>query len=143
MKGTYILVTYLPDAVEISIGALGKLLFNDGFYFYIGSAMGNSGSASLVNRVRRHVLPSNKKKFHWHIDYLLNYKKTIVVKIYIIPSHQRLECMIARELMSLADNFLKGFGSSDCKCRSHLFFFKSLNGLEWFKKSSKNKNKNN
>lgn len=140
MKGSYILVTYLPESVEINIGALGKLLFNDGFYLYVGSAMGNSGSASLVNRVRRHVLPSNKKKLHWHIDYLLNYENTNIVKIYIIPSHQRLECMIARELTVLVDNFLKGFGSSDCNCKSHLFFSKSLNRLECFRKSFKKNN---
>ncbi|MHA2005819.1 MAG: GIY-YIG nuclease family protein [Promethearchaeota archaeon] len=142
MKGSYILVTYLPEPVEIDIGALGMLLFNEGFYLYIGSAMGNSGSASLVNRVKRHVLPSNKKKLHWHIDYLLNYENITIMKIYIIPSLQRLECSIAMELMDLANDFLRGFGSSDCNCKSHLYYFKTLEGFKRFKKSSKNNNKN-
>ena len=94
MKGSYILVIYIPEMNEITIGALGNIIFNEGFYLYIGSAMGGYGSATLENRVKRHISPSNNKKTHWHIDYLLNYEKSIIKSssikdfiIYIISSN--------------------------------------------------------
>jgi len=126
MKGTYILISYILQNIEIRIGALGKLHFNKGYYLYVGSAMAEYGSTSLENRIKRHILPTNKKKLHWHIDYLLEDNKSILWRIYMIPSSQRLECVIAQEILSFADSSYEGFGSSDCKCTSHLFFFKNL-----------------
>ncbi len=128
MKGSYILVIYIPEKVIIYIGSLGELTFNQGFYLYIGSAMGNFGSSTLVNRVKRHLQPSENKKTHWHIDYLLNQKRNIISQLYLIPSLERLECIIAKDLLQrYADNHIKDFGSSDCNCKSHLFYFKEFN----------------
>ena len=127
MKGSYILVIYIPEKVIIYIGSLGELTFNQGFYLYIGSAMGNFGSSTLVNRVKRHLQPSENKKTHWHIDYLLNQKRNIISQLYLIPSLERLECIIAKDLLQrYADNHIKDFGSSDCNCKSHLFYFKEF-----------------
>ena len=72
MKGSYILVIFLSKKVEIEIGALGVLSFSKGYYLYVGSAMGNVGSTTLENRVKRHLSDSANKKIHWHIDFLLN-----------------------------------------------------------------------
>lgn len=129
MKGSYILVIYIPEKMEIYIGSLGNLKFNRGFYLYIGSAMGNLGSSSLLNRVKRHIQPPEDKKIHWHIDYLLNQKKNIITQLYLIPSLERLECIIAKELLEMTDNFIKNFGSSDCNCQSHLFYMKYFTGF--------------
>ena len=127
MKGSYILVIYIPEKVIIYIGSLGELTFNQGFYLYIGSAMGNFGSSTLVNRVKRHLQPSENKKTHWHIDYLLNRKRNIISQLYLIPSLERLECIVAKDLLQrYADNHIKDFGSSDCNCKSHLFYFKEF-----------------
>ena len=129
MKGSYILVIYIPDKIGIDIGALGILLFNQGFYLYIGSAMGDYGSSTLLNRVKRHVQTSENKKTHWHIDYLLNQKRNIITQLYLIPSLERLEWIIAKDLEKIAEENIKDFGSSDCDCLSHLFYFKEFKGF--------------
>ncbi len=130
MKGSYILVVQLQKAIELLIGALGKIKFKQGFYFYIGSAMGNSGSTTLINRVKRHLSPSETKKTHWHIDYLLDKKYTSIICVYLIPSLQNLECLIAHEILNRADSFISKFGSSDCHCESHLFYFEDFKELK-------------
>ncbi|MFX1391117.1 MAG: DUF123 domain-containing protein [Promethearchaeota archaeon] len=127
MKGSYILVISVKQDIELIIGALGKIKFVKGYYFYIGSAMGNYGSATLENRVKRHLLSKNQKKRYWHIDYLLNDVHTYITKLYLIPSNKPLECRIAEELSKISTSSINKFGSSDCNCKSHLFYMKDLN----------------
>ncbi len=129
MKGSYILVIFFGTGKEIRIGALGKIFFSNGYYCYIGSGMGNIGSSTLLNRVKRHILNQSEKKIHWHIDYMLADTASIITKIYLIPSIERLECIIAQELSNYSDDFIKNFGSSDCNCESHLFYFKNFTKL--------------
>ncbi len=131
MKGTYILIIFIPEDVKISVGSLGIILFKRGYYFYVGSAMGVSGSATLINRVKRHVSPPEKKKVHWHIDYLLHNEKSQIIKINLIPNSQKMECIIAQELRGISDGFVGGFGASDCNCASHLLYFKNLTNQFW------------
>ncbi len=88
--------------------------------------MANYGSSTLLNRVKRHLLSNKKKSIHWHIDYFLAEINSLIIKICLIPSSEPLECTIAQELSKICDNSIKNFGSSDCKCQSHLFFFKNL-----------------
>lgn len=126
MKGSYILVIHIPEIIELTIGALGNVLFDKGFYLYIGSAMGSYGSITLENRVKRHISPSNNKKTHWHIDYLLNYERSMITQLYLIPSLYPLECIIAKEIMDFSDDYIKDFGSSDCMCNSHLYYFQQF-----------------
>jgi Uri superfamily endonuclease len=126
MKGTYILVIFLNENSKIKIGSLGKVSFPTGFYLYIGSAMGTSGSVTLINRVKRHLLDSKYKKLHWHIDYLLDDPNSKITKIYFIPSSQSYECRIAEEILLRSDNYIENFGSSDCQCKSHLLYFKKF-----------------
>jgi len=130
MKGSYILVVFIQKNIELIIGALGKIKFNKGYYLYIGSAMGNSGSTTLINRVRRHVSPARSKKIHWHIDYVLNTNFASVCCVYLIPSLENLECLIANELLNVSDGHINKFGSSDCHCKSHLLYFKDFKSLE-------------
>jgi len=92
--------------------------------------MGRSGSSTLINRVKRHVSLSSSKKIHWHIDYLLDDKNSVIIFIYLIPSNQRLECEIAKEISNISDDFIKKFGSSDCQCISHLFYFKDFQNFK-------------
>lgn len=130
MKGSYILVISISENIELSVGALGRIPFEKGFYLYSGSAMGNIGSTALKGRLNRHIRPSTQKKTHWHIDYLLNHEKSCLNRLYIIPSLNRLECIIARELIEISDRTVKDFGSSDCQCRSHLFYFELFEDLK-------------
>ncbi|MFX1573878.1 MAG: DUF123 domain-containing protein [Promethearchaeota archaeon] len=129
MKGSYILVVYISKNTYIEIGALGNILFREGYYLYIGSAMGNSGSSTLNNRIMRHLSFLNKK-LHWHIDYLLNNPFSIFYRLYLIPTNQNYECTIAKEILKISEGFIQDFGSSDCKCKSHLFYFKDFKGLD-------------
>ncbi|MFX1497399.1 MAG: DUF123 domain-containing protein [Promethearchaeota archaeon] len=129
MKGSYLLIIFLEKERSIKIGSLGAILFSKGFYLYVGSAMGEKGSSTLLNRVKRHLSNSNSKRVHWHIDYLLADTFTKVTKVYLIPSITALECIIARDLLANSEGYIKDFGSSDCNCISHLFWFKNFNDI--------------
>ena len=126
MKGTYILLIFLSNETRIRIGSLGSLTFHKGYYLYVGSAMGSKSSTSLENRVKRHISESHRKKLFWHIDYFLASEMSVLIKIYLIPSLIRLECVLARDILSVCDNNIKCFGSSDCLCSSHLLYFKDF-----------------
>jgi len=130
MKGSYLLVIKLERDIKLIVGALGEITFNSGIYLYIGSAMGSYGSSMLINRVKRHLSDKNEKNIHWHIDYLLANDYSNIIKIYLVPSNEPLECIIAQELSKICNNFIKDFGSSDCQCVSHLFYFKNLENFE-------------
>jgi sugar fermentation stimulation protein A len=112
VKGSYVLVIELPEEQEIAIGSLKVIHFLRGYYAYVGSALGG-----LKPRLSRHL--KKNKKLRWHIDYLL--QKASIENIIICETGERIECTIARAL-SLKFDSIPGFGSSDCKCSSHLFF---------------------
>jgi len=130
MKGSYILLIFLPNETRIRIGSLGFLTFPKGYYLYVGSAMGSNSSTSLENRIKRHISESQDKKLFWHIDYFLTSDISIIIKIYLIPSLIRLECVLAGEILSVCDKNIKGFGSSDCFCSSHLLYFKDFQEIK-------------
>ena len=130
-KGSYILLIKLARGKDILIGKLGYIHFPKAFYAYVGSAM-NGFKARLAHHLK------DSKKPHWHIDYLL--KEADLVDIILCPSEPfaschserseeshgtqgrlRMECFLAQ---ALAREFqsIPNFGSSDCKCKSHLYF---------------------
>lgn len=114
--GSYLLILKLENDRRIFIGRLGESYFRRGFYIYAGSAMKN-----LSRRIERHK--AKEKKRHWHIDYLREHAEFHAC--YAIRSSNRLECETAHALSRLTSIDVPGFGSSDCSCRSHLFYTKS------------------
>ena len=130
MKGTYILVIKLSQNSKIIVGALGSISFPKGIYFYVGSAMAVTGALTLLNRVKRHLLNDSNKKVHWHLDYLLKSDKTQIIRVYMIPSVDKYECIIAQEILKKSDDYINNFGSSDCSCTSHLFYINRLSRFE-------------
>ena len=112
MKGSYVLLLHLPEARTIIIGRLGDIHFRSGYYAYVGSAMGGFRA-----RLNRHLQQVGRP--HWHIDYLRD--KASVTGIFLAESEQRHECAIANSFEEQLDG-ITGFGASDCRCRSHLFF---------------------
>jgi Uri superfamily endonuclease len=112
VKGSYILLIELAAEENVLIGKLGYVLFPKAFYAYVGSAM-NGLEARLARHLRK------EKELHWHIDYLL--KEAKLLEIILCPGEQRIECSLARELAKEFQS-IPGFGSSDCKCQSHLYF---------------------
>lgn len=113
MKGSYVLIIRNKKDQYIQIGKLGKIFFKNGYYAYVGSALN-----SLEGRINRHL--RENKKFHWHIDYLLS--ETEIVDVFYKESKIKEECEIAKNFSELES--IKGFGCSDCKCKSHLFYGK-------------------
>jgi len=116
--GTYCLLIHLNDDSRIKIGKLGEIDFKKGYYVYVGSAIN-----SLESRVKRHL--SSAKKIFWHIDYLLASKNSKIMDVIFTQNHKKWECKIAGDISGKGD-LIKGFGCSDCKCDSHLFYFKSF-----------------
>ncbi len=112
-SGSYMLHLRLPEERELTVGKLGSFRFEPGHYIYIGSAMGGLGA-----RTRRHL--GRRKRLHWHIDHL----RSVATGAWVYPiySVRRLECDLAAAVGRVYPSPVRGFGSSDCQCESHLFF---------------------
>jgi len=123
-KGVYILVVSVSKDINVNVGALGSLNFEKGLYAYVGSAQNN-----LEKRIERH-LRKTKQKF-WHIDYLLDNANVEVLKVFHKKAGRLEECKIAKNISEIGVP-VKGFGSSDCKCKSHLFKLKGYQFLREF-----------
>lgn len=119
-KGTYALFVHVPYDLSLSVGQLGTIDFKRGYYVYVGSALGG-----LSARVRRHL--REEKKVHWHIDHLLLHARA--VDVVAARGKARKECVIAAELAKRLPS-VKGFGSSDCDCGSHLFYSPDFDELQ-------------
>ncbi|MFP3854682.1 MAG: GIY-YIG nuclease family protein [Anaerolineales bacterium] len=108
---------------------MGVVPLKPGAYLYVGSALGSGGVRA---RVARHSRDSSNK--HWHIDYL---RPSLTLKrVFLTYCEQRLEHDWATAMMALsgAENPIPGFGSSDCRCAAHLFFFEitpNIDELAW------------
>jgi len=130
MKGTYILVMKLKKNLKVKIGSLGLIDFLRGYYCYVGSAVGST--VNLENRIGRHKNLNREKKgrCRWHVDYLLVDPNVSIVQTVIIENEKRMECEISRMLEKSANFSARGFGCSDCKCRSHLHYFNTKENYE-------------
>ncbi len=113
MKGVYCLQICVRKNIRVKTGALGIIHFPAGRYLYTGSAQNN-----LEKRIQRHL--STRKRIHWHIDYLLVNRNAKVEKIFYREAEKDQECKTAA-VLSRTEGAVKGFGSSDCRCVSHLF----------------------
>ncbi len=113
MDGVYVLLIWVKIKRKIRIGKLGPLEFARGLYFFVGRALNG-----LEKRINRHL--RKRKRNFWHIDYLLEYSEILGI-IYVLTSHGNSECKIAFHLGKKFKS-IENFGSSDCRCRSHLFF---------------------
>ncbi len=116
--GTYLLLLECNNEAELSIGKLGKMNTEPGYYLYVGSAFGPGG---IQARINHHVQIAVRP--HWHIDYLRT--DAGLVDAWCVYG-SRYEHEWAHSLMQseAATVPLKGFGSSDCDCTTHLFYFK-------------------
>jgi Uri superfamily endonuclease len=114
-NGIYQLLIYIPQKKSIKIGKKGIFEFPKGYYVYTGSAKNG-----LKSRIQRH-LKKTKKKF-WHIDYLLPYASIKDVIVHVKKS----ECYWNNRLFDSEESeiLVNGFGSSDCRCKAHLLYFK-------------------
>jgi Uri superfamily endonuclease len=114
-SGAYCLIMRLEQEKAIPVGKKGPGRFPAGFYCYVGSAMNG-----LERRISRHA--SRDKKRFWHIDWLLEHASLQGVER--AESDRRIECDISRDMARISDSEVKGFGCSDCRCSSHLYYFR-------------------
>ena len=121
MRGVYVLVVSVGGPACLKVGALGRVSFINGLYAYVGS-----GQVGLQKRVARH-LRKDKKRF-WHIDYLLGSSVASIVGVFWKEGERSEECHMARVLGGRGAP-VAGFGCSDCRCRSHLFWIRSYRFL--------------
>jgi Uri superfamily endonuclease len=112
-RGVYVLVISVDKDISVNVGALSVVNFEKGLYAYVGSAQ-----KGLEKRIQRH-LGRIKRKF-WHIDYLLDDDNVKVLKVFYKNAGKSEECKVANKIAERGVS-TKGFGSSDCKCKSHLF----------------------
>lgn len=124
--GVYGLLLHAKAATDIHVGALGCLTFRKGYYIYAGSARGPGG---LRARLQRHL--RQKKKVHWHIDRLT--QQMPVIELWYVAAVGFGECGLA----ALCDEYegaspVDRFGSSDCRCRSHLYHYAKKPQLQKF-----------
>ncbi|WP_400153469.1 GIY-YIG nuclease family protein [Candidatus Methanomassiliicoccus intestinalis] len=114
-KGVYLLIFTIPFETEVEIGKLGRYSFLPGRYVYVGSGMGGVSA-----RVRRHLCGCQSKR--WHIDYLIENAVDKKAVIYLTDSRE-MECILSGLVRDIpgAENPVRGFGSSDCSCYSHLY----------------------
>jgi len=116
-SGVYIAVFYLPKACNIPVGKLGRFHFQQGYYFYVGSAQ-----RTLVARLERHG--SKSKPMRWHVDYLS--VRAEMLGAITIAGPRETECELANKLAGMFKRAVPVFGASDCRCGGHLFYTPQL-----------------
>ncbi|HBC58031.1 MAG TPA: hypothetical protein DCZ03_12760, partial [Gammaproteobacteria bacterium] len=116
-SGSYVLLIKLSDPTEIQVGALGKLELQRGWLFYVGSAFGAGG---IAGRLKHHLQPSRRPR--WHIDYVRLHAP--LMGVWFANGQRNLEHQWAATLRGHAalSEPMQGFGASDCRCHTHLFF---------------------
>ncbi|WP_243692853.1 DNA/RNA nuclease SfsA [Treponema sp. J25] len=114
-RGSYLILMELNQPKVLTVGALGTLALDAGWYVYTGSAQKN-----LSQRIAHHLRKVHKNP-HWHIDYLTS----VAARIMGLPiaSYRNLECALAADLERIGGRPIPRFGCSDCSCDSHLYYF--------------------
>ncbi|RLG58457.1 MAG: GIY-YIG nuclease family protein [Candidatus Hydrothermarchaeota archaeon] len=119
-SGVYCLVLRLKTSTKIKVGKLGIFDFPAGYYIYTGSAKN-----SLNARIARHLRKEKNK--HWHIDYFVEKAKIVA----IFKTDKFGECELNKRIFEIGNcqAIARGFGSSDCKCESHLAYIQEKSGM--------------
>lgn len=100
------------------IGRLGRLDVEPGVYVYVGSAFGPGG---LAARIRHHSWVTERP--HWHVDFLRAICPLVEVWFSDAPAREEHAWASAVARMPGAVIPMPRFGSSDCGCAAHLFWF--------------------
>lgn len=129
--GTYVLLIALEAPTELDVGCHDRIRFDSPFYLYFGSAFGPGG---LEARIKHHMQPV--RRAHWHIDYLRQAAE--IVGVWYSTDTARLECTWANAASALRGvSLIPRFGSSDCRCQSHLLAVNRLPSRSAFRRRLK------
>ncbi len=115
-RGGYVLIIHLGKRRKLRFGRARTAVLLPGYYLYFGSAL-----SGLAPRIRRHL--STHRACHWHIDALTRISRPR--EVWWANGDARTECAWGQTAMRLpgAETPAPGFGSSDCRCRTHLVRF--------------------
>ena len=108
----YVVVTYVSRRTTVSVGALGPVVFERGWYAYVGSA-----ARARRARVTRHLATGKPRR--WHADYL--FAAFPARRAWLVDGAAG-ECELAGALAALpgAARRPPRFGAGDCRCAGHL-----------------------
>jgi Uri superfamily endonuclease len=113
---------------QVEVGKLGRFQLRPGFYVYVGSAFGPGG---LKARIAHHMKISEKP--HWHMDYLR--PALVLNEIWFTYDSRHREHQWAGALARIDGGSIpfSGFGASDCRCKSHLYFIRAKPSIRRFR----------
>lgn len=118
--GSYALHLACAQQSVITVGRLGVVVVEAGWYVYMGSALGPGG---LRGRLSHHLRPVSRP--HWHIDYLR--QVCAVTAVWYTVDERRWEHDWAAALAAVGSTPIHaGFGASDCRCVAHCFRLQGL-----------------
>jgi Uri superfamily endonuclease len=129
LPGTYALVFKSERNKRLVIGKLGILKLQPGYYVYVGSAFGPGGLKARIGH-HRNTFSSP----HWHIDYLNKYLSPTEVWYTYDATHREDRWSQVLANARGASIPLAGFGSSDCRSISHLYFFPVRPSSNYFRR---------
>jgi Uri superfamily endonuclease len=111
----YVVLTYVPRRTIVTVGSLGPVPFERGWYAYVGSA-----ARGRRARVARHLAAS--KPLRWHADYL---STAFPPRRAWIVDGVAGECDLAAGLAASpgAERRPPRFGAGDCRCPGHHVHF--------------------
>jgi Uri superfamily endonuclease len=150
-SGAYVLRIQVETALNVVFGRFrggSSIPVPAGAYLYVGSAMGQRGSATLCVRLLRHATrcdgprhllwatlaahcshghdtgsnSGKAKRLRWHIDYLLEETEAQLVAAYVLAGSSPVEMILARHLADDPCTFAlaSGLGASDNHGGTHL-----------------------
>ena len=131
-KGTYALIFQANQEFVCRVGRRGNFEGFPGSYVYVGSAFGPGG---VQARIIHHLKLSPKP--HWHLDYIRPYMQPIAVCYSYSSVRQEHRWATVVSNIAESQNPMHKFGSSDCACSSHLFYFQQTQILVALRKSLK------
>lgn len=117
-KGTYALIFQANRKFVSKVGKRDDFEGDSGSYVYVGSAFGPGG----VNaRIKHHLQISSKP--HWHLDYIRPYIQPVAVCYSYSLNRQEHQWATVLSKIAGVQIPMHKFGSTDCACPSHLFYF--------------------
>ena len=128
-KGTYVLVFNLESDYRLTVGKLGRFAFPAGWYAYVGSAFGPGGLAARLGHhlhIARHP--------HWHMDYLRSHGRITEIWYGHGPAFDEHRWTEVLRWMAGTRAVTPGFGSSDCRCETHLIYFAAQPAISRFRR---------
>jgi len=127
-SGTYVLLLELETPCRLKVGKRGVFDFPSGWYAYTGSARGPGG---LTARLRHHL--SLAARPHWHMDYLRPRGRITEIWYGRDFSYDEHRWAAVLQAMAGTPTVAAKFGSSDCRCATHLIHFTMQPGIDRFR----------